>query len=564
MIQLTLDDSHRLTGKGLVWDHLGAIIDISVSGINKQTVVDCWQNHVRSILNSVGWQQQKITQRIFEDGVSFLISAPRDALYAATEINEAAWSLTCEELLNQPATESPTEMMTRLNALIQAEINPPLLTIIQRAEAEKVPFLVDDDEFSLGYGASTQIWPVRKLPALDDIDWSKYSSIPIAMITGTNGKSTCVRLTSLMVKLSGQCCGITSTDFIRVGEQIIDEGDYSGPMGAGMALRHPQTQMALLEVARGGLLRRGLAVPHIDAALITNIAEDHFGEYGINSLPALTQAKCIVAKALNGGTLVLNADDPQLAQVGASLDKKISWFSLDENNLILLEHRKNKGTLCYLRDDIMVYENEAGATPVLPVNDVAITFNGAARYNIQNALGAIALASALHIDMDYIRQALKQFSSDINDNPGRGNQFRVKGARVIVDFAHNTHSMKAMADTVIRMPAKRRLLQISAAGDRSNADIQSMTEAAMKMHPELLVIAEIETYLRGRELTEVPKLIAETAIRLGQAKDKIVFVDEPLAGAKLITERLQSQDLALILALTQRQEISALLDSLQN
>ncbi len=563
MLKLILDDSRRLTGKNLVWDNVGAIIDTFVEGIDKQQVVDVWQKHINFLLKKLDWQEES-TCRIFENGISFLISAARDALFSATEINEAAWILTCQELEKTPAQETLPQIISRLKLMIEKEANPKLLKLIKAAEKNKVPWLFDDENFSLGYGKTTQIWPINSLPELKKINWLNYQSIPIAMITGTNGKSTSVRLTSLMVQLSGLNCGVTSTDFIRIADKIIDQGDYSGPVGASLLLRHPETEVALLEVARGGLLRRGLSVPLVDAALITNVGEDHFGEYGINNLDALIQTKCIVTKAVSSGILVLNADDAGLVKASEAFKQKIIWCSLDPQNPVLLSHHKKGDAICYLKDHKMIFQDVTGITEIADVKDVPITLNGVAKYNIQNALGAIGLAKALKIDSIYIQQALTLFKSDMTDNPGRGNQFKINGAKLIMDFAHNTHSMLAMADTIYAMPAKRVLLQISAAGDRSDKNIQDMTIAAMKMQPALLLIAEVEAYLRGRALNEVPKLIAKTAISLGQKEENIIFVKDPLQGATYISQILQPDDLALVLVFTQRKAIAQLFESLSN
>ena len=558
-IKLELDDSRRLTGKGLDWDFCGAIMDCFISGIDKQKVVDSWQQQIDFLLMAVGWELQHTQTRIFEDGASFLISAPMDVLYAATEINEAAWLLCCDQIQASKLSPEKNKIVAKLKQLIVEEENPEILEWLHQAKINHVPCLVDDDEISLGYGATAETWEVAQLPDLESINWSQYQSVPIAMITGTNGKSTTVRLASEMVKSAGLCCGVTSTDFIKVGDEIIDEGDYSGPGGARILLRNNKTELALLEVARGGLLRRGLAVDEIDAALITNIAEDHFGQYGINNLHALTQTKCIVAKALTSGNLVLNADDPQLIKASITLDKNITWFSLDKNNPVLVKHRKIFAPICYVDSGQMIYQDHQQTVDVIAVNEVAMTFNGAAKHNVQNALGAIALAFSLAIDIEAIRTALQNFNSDSKDNPGRGNRFQLKDAEVILDFAHNTHSMKAMAETVKEMPAKRKFLLLSAAGDRSDKDIQDMTSAAMEMQPEVLIIAEIEDYLRGREIGVIPQLISKQAIELGQNPNKIIISKDSLSGAKKIVSSLKTGDLALIMALTQRQEISDLL-----
>ncbi len=564
MIKLELDDSRRLTGKGLLWDRPGAIIDAFVHGIDKNTVVECWQKQVKRLLDGVAWSAESCTQRIFEDGVSLALSAPLDALYAATEINEAAWALTCNELLGHSKDVDGLyqELLATLLPLIDDEVNPPLMALIKHAEQLDAPWLTDDDEFSLGFGATTEVWPIDQLPTIDEIDWDKYHRVPVAMITGTNGKSTSVRLTSEIVKQTGQRCGVTSTDFIRVGDTIIDKGDYSGPGGARTLLRNTEVEVALLEVARGGLLRRGLPIPRIDAALITNIAEDHLGQYGINTIAGLTATKFIVAKALDeAGILVLNADDSELVRVGSAIDKTKCWFSTNENNPILVEHLSKNGAICFVRDGIMMYQDTQGSSEIIAVNDVPMTFSGAAKHNIQNALGAIGLAKSLNIADEAIRVGLGGFRSDATDNPGRGNVFEVKDATVIMDFAHNEHSMTAIASTTANMPSKQKWLMLSSAGDRSDDEIRGMSTAALSLAPDHLVITELECYLRGRAPGEVSNLIDQAAKAYGLDSSVIHFVKSPLAGAELIVNRLEPGDLALMLVLTEREEIVELLEN---
>ncbi|NRA70850.1 MAG: Mur ligase [Gammaproteobacteria bacterium] len=567
-MKLVLDDSRRLTGKNLLWDKPGAIIDAFVEGVDKQKVADVWQHYAKRLLSELGWDNESTCYRIFEDGISIAISAPIDALYVACEINESAWQCTCCELQELDTESSLLASITRIKLQLIDEVNPHLLQLIELAKKKNVPYLVDDDEFSLGYGASTQCWNILSLPKLDMIDWSQYKSVPIALITGTNGKSTSVRIMSRIIKESGKCCGVTSTDFIRVGDNILDYGDYSGPGGARMLLRHADTQTAILEVARGGILRRGLPIDRVDAALITNIAEDHLGQYGINTVEALAQTKAVVAKALNDGTLVLNADDAYLVALAPSLSVNIIWFSLDEYNPMLCQQRENGGEVCFVREQYLVYANYTGAdineSMIIKINDIPMTLNGAARHNISNALGAIGLAKCLNINNQAITLALRHFSSDIDDNPGRGNQFDIGGAKVIMDFAHNVHSMDAMALTTVNMPANRKFLLLSQAGDRSDVEIINITRSALKMKPDMLVIAELADYLRGRILGEVPNLIAKTAIEYGMSAENIEFVESPFHGSKKIIERLTSSDLALLMVLSERDEVVELLQTFVN
>lgn len=557
-MKLELDDSRRLTGKGLLWDYPGAVIDAFVEGVDKAKVVECWQQYARQLLDAVSWQRQQTTSRIFEDGVTVALSGPFDALYAACEINEAAWELACAELKGERTGVDPLPqgLVEKLQGMIAEEVNPALIALIDKACELNVPWLTDDDEFSLGFGATTQIWAMDQLPDVNEVNWEQYHKIPVALITGTNGKSTSVRLTSELVKQSGKRCGVTSTDFIRVGEHIIDRGDYSGPGGARTLLRHPDVEVALLEVARGGILRRGLPVPQVDCALITNVAEDHLGQYGINTLQALTATKFVVAKGVtDNGMLVLNADDAEVVSYGADIDKPKCWFSIDEQNPVLQAHFAKGGAGCFVRDGQMMYKDSSGVSDICAVNDVPMTFNGAAVHNIQNALGAIGVGMALKLSKQDIGLALANFRSDADDNPGRGNVFRVKGATVVMDFAHNEHSMAAIVSTTNNMPSKRKWLMMSAGGDRSDQDIRVMTEAGMKMQPDMVVAYELRDYLRGRAEGSIPQLMHDIATSHGLPDEAIVKSESPFEGAKHIIDNLQEGDLALMLVLSERDEV---------
>ncbi|TWX59578.1 Mur ligase [Colwellia hornerae] len=571
---LTLDDQRRLTGKSLLWDKSGAIIDAFVSGIDKQAVVDQWLVYVNQLLTAIDWQEQSTCYRIFEDGISLAISAPMDALYASCDVNEAAWDFTCHQVLTGSISDTHqqemNETVTRLKQMIAEEANPALLNLIHIATKNHLHYLVDDDEFSLGYGKSCQRWPVTSLPDPTQLNWQQYQSIPIALVTGTNGKSTTVRIMSEIIKQSGKCCGVTSTDFIRVGEKIIDYGDYSGPGGARMLLRHPETETAILEVARGGILRRGLPIEQVDAALITNIAEDHLGQYGINTVAGLAQTKAVVAKALTSGVLVLNADDPYLTALAPTLSVNKCWFSLHENNPVLQQHKAIGGAICFIRAGALFYcaektrKGDRTESMIVAVNDIPMTLNGAAQHNVQNALGATALAKSLGIASSVIGLALQKFSSNVDDNPGRGNQFQLKGASVIMDFAHNVHGMNAMALTTANIPATRKFLMLSHAGDRSDDDIIKMTKSALKMKPDILVAAETVEYLRGRELGEISNLIARTAIEGGLSADNIYFAESPYRGAQQIVKQLSANDLALLIVLSEREQVIDLLTTKAN
>ena len=220
MIKLLVDESRRLTGPNVLSDYPGAVMEVYIEGVAHQTVIDTWKKHLLQLLEKLELSAE-IQTRIFSDGVNLGFLAEEDMLYTACEINEAALELTRADLTGKVADESLTNLVI-LRQNLKEERNPQLLNLIQLANNNQVSYLVDDDEFSLGMGKHSSTWPVSQLPDPASLSWSDYQNIPVALITGTNGKSTSVRMCDAIVKASGVTAGITSTDYIRAGEIILD------------------------------------------------------------------------------------------------------------------------------------------------------------------------------------------------------------------------------------------------------------------------------------------------------------------------------------------------------
>lgn len=479
--QLILEDLRRLTGPSLLWQKPGSIIDVLISGLPIDQVVSEWQQQVRLLLDGVGWQAETTCVRVFDGGASLAISSPIDALYASCDLNESAWQRSCLQLGGQ-ALPDLEETVTTLKQTIAAERKPNLIALQHAASKRGAAFLWDDDEVSIGHGKGVQIWSTAQTPTVDTVNWDAAQQVPCGLITGTNGKSTSVRLAAKIAEVAGISAGVTSTDFIRVGNHIIDQGDYSGPGGARIVMRDERTELALLEVARGGILRRGLPLEHAQAALITNVAEDHLGSYGINTLAELTAVKFVVAKALGPkGVLVLNADDDSIIEHSKQINHTICWFSLSSNNRVLQQHMQEDGGLAvFQHQGQLIYHQNGLQETIIAVKQIPMTLEGAAQHNVANALGVIGLCKALGFDSAMIANGLSAFQSNAEDNPGRGNQFDYQGARVFVDFAHNVHSMNAIVSTLKVLPAKRRIVLLEHAGDRSDDEILALAEAAHK------------------------------------------------------------------------------------
>ena len=563
IVKLELDEARRLTGPNLLWDKPGAIVDVLIEGVDPQLVAQKWQKWVTRCQAEFGWHNEQSTYRVYAEGANLAISAPMDALYVACELAELAWHCCAAEIqrLHPPEWR---ERLAELRIDLAEESNPRLLHLLAAADKHTVPCLCDDDELSLGMGASTQVWIVGDLPLPHEVGWVGFHDVPCAYVTGTNGKSTSVRLAAEIAKAARINAGITSTDFIRVGDVIIDRGDYSGPGGARIVLRDHRTEMAFLEVARGGILRRGLPVNRVNAALITNVASDHLGQYGINTVEALAETKFVVAKALHDdGVLVVNADNDLVVEQAAKLDKTLCWFSLDEDNVLIQQQLSVGGRAVFVRGGHLIYVNQSREQDFGALKDMPMSFDGKALYNIQNALGVVGLCSALNLPEAAIRAGLSSFGSNAVDNPGRGNRYQVNGVEVVLDFAHNEHSMRAVIQMVADLPASNKIVMFGHAGDRSDEEIQALANAVAELDASCYIVSELEPYLRGRELGDIPKVVKQALLdRKIPALDFRVS-DNPLAGAKLAMQTATKGDLVLLFVLDQREQVHDYLVSLK-
>ena len=558
-MNVELLDSRRLTGPNLFWDWPGAILDIAIDDLPADLVIAAWSEEVTRLMDAMGWCADNICSRVYEGGASLVVNAPIDVLYAACTLNEVALNRAVACLSGEPLPDL-SDAITRLSVQVAEERKPGLLALQATAAHHHVPFLWDDDEVSVGFGRTAIVWPADQLPAPETINWQNVGSIPLGIVTGTNGKSTTVRLAAAMLAAAGLRAGITSTDYIRVGEEILDRGDYSGPGGARTLLRHPQSEAVVLEVARGGLLRRGIGVEHADGALITNIAADHLGEYGINTVAEMAGAKFIVRRALaTDAPLILNVDDPESVRLAASLSNRITWFGVDAGHPVLRAHLENQGAAAYLADGWLVLAEDGKTRKIVEAKDIPITFGGVALYNVSNALGAMALVHVLGVADADLATGLKAFSGGAEVNPGRGNLFKKNSIRIFLDFAHNEHGIKAISDTVKAFNASRYIVLMGQAGDRQDKDIADLVHAVCKLKPDHLLACELPGYERGRQPGEVPELIREYAIGEGVPKEAVTVFTSPLEGVRKALSNAREGDCLVLLALSQRDEVLALI-----
>ena len=553
-------DARRLTGPNVLWDKAGSILDVSCTPAEADRLIPFCESKLRVMLDAVGWDRETICHTRLAGGASIAFSGPIDALYAASAINEWVWAC-CDAEFNGADAPDLDQAVAEIRDAIGEEVNPPLLALEQAANEHGVSFLWDDDDVSVGLGTGSETWPCRELLDPAKLDWSAFHDVPAGIVTGTNGKTTTVRIAKHILQSAGKNVGISCTDWVSVNDRIIDRDDWSGPGGARMVLRQKDVNVAILETARGGLLRRGLGVNTADVALITNIAEDHLGDFGSQSLEELLNIKWIVSHAVAAsGVLILNADDTLLAGHSRTFTGKIVWFSLDQDNPIIAEHNANGGlAFVYAGGDLVRNEGPARES-ICAASDVPITLDGAAAHNIANALGAAALTEQLGMSVSEIRNGLTTMSQDAN--PGRSNLYPIRGFNVLVDFAHNPEAMQALFAMARAIPARRRVLCFGQAGDRTNEQIRELAQSAWSIGLDLACIAELEIYRRGREEGEVFKIIRDELIKCGAQENQIRYFGTESESFDAALQWAASGDLVVMLDLGRNSDIQAKLKNL--
>jgi cyanophycin synthetase len=511
------------------------------TGVTDAGTLRAWQDRVHVARRELRWPDAQLAALVHDTGASLALAAPVDQLFTATEVNE--WALAASIAEREPAqrkalvaalaAEQPDETeapaletpgaLLRLRRRAAREASPLLRQLVEAATARGLPSLADDEALTLGAGGGAHTWPLAELPAPASVDWSSLAGVPTALVTGTNGKTTVVRLLAACATASGLATGYCCTDGVFVAGQALGTGDYSGPAGARRVLRDARVQAAVLETARGGILRRGLAVARADVAVITSIAADHFGEYGVHDLDALADVKLAVARALDrNGVLVTNADDPVLARRAPRAGKPIGWFALDFDAPLLTAHRDAGGAAAGARGGRLLlywqgHEHDLGKIAAMP-----LAAGGHSHFNVANLATTALGAAGLGIAPGTLAAVFARFGSDPADNAGRLMRYELGGLNLIVDFAHNPAALAGLADFAQHLRAGGRLaLLLGQAGNREDADIDRLAAVAAAARPDCVVVKELADYLRGRESGEVPALLREALERAGVARSRI-------------------------------------------
>jgi cyanophycin synthetase len=575
---LPFEDSRRLIGANLFFASTGAVLEV-VSPAVDDAILAAWRTRVERARARLGWVTPGVVARVHAGGASLALAAPYDQLFVATEVNE--WAL-CAALFERdpgpwgglrdalvaaaledaggqesviPPVLEESAALARLERLGALEAKPRLRALIDAATVRRLPHVLDDTTLTLGAGEFGRDFLVEALPSVTEAPWDGLRDIPTAIVTGSNGKTTTVRLLAACARAQGWRAAYSSTDGVFVDAEAIESGDYSGPAGARLVMRDHRARAAILETARGGILRRGIAVSHAQVAVVTNVSSDHFGEYGIYDLAGLADVKLSVAGVVPaGGLLVLNADDGLLRAKANGLAQRfgrcppLGWFALEADLPFLREHRTRGGSTCGVRGDRLCMSHLGGEHDLGSVAEMPLTVDASAVYNIANLAGAALAAVALGVPPATIAGVLARFGSSAADNFGRMMRFEVGGVRVVVDYAHNPEGLRGLLKVAehLRGGTGRLGIMLGHAGNRRDREIEELARVAAEFGPSLVVVKENEAQLRGREQGEVPRVIRAALLRAGLPESALPVQMSEVEAARCALDWARPGDMVVL------------------
>jgi cyanophycin synthetase len=369
--------------------------------------------------------------------------------------------------------------------------------------------------------------------------------IPIVAITGTNGKTTTTRLMAHIAQTAGFNTGYTTTDGIYINQVLVETGDCSGPWSAKFVLKDPSVDFAVLETARGGMLRNGMAFDKCNAAIVTNVAEDHLGMDGIDTVEKLAKVKSIVPETvMENGYAILNADDDLVYAMKDRVKCNIALFSLYNDNIRVERHCAGGGLAAIYEGGYLLLRKGNQIIPIEEVTNIPITFGGKADFNIANALAATLAAYTNGIGLEVIQTALKSFVPSVETIPGRLNIFEFTNFKLLLDYAHNPHGVRALGKFVQSFEDARKVGVITGVGDRRDEDIIALGEEAGKIFDEIVIRHDDD--LRGRAAKEIDLLLTKGIHNINPAIP-VVYHSNECRAVEFAIQRARPGDLVVVL-----------------
>ncbi|MEL6910260.1 MAG: cyanophycin synthetase [Cyanobacteria bacterium J06629_2] len=369
------------------------------------------------------------------------------------------------------------------------------------------------------------------------------SRIPIVAITGTNGKTTTTRLTAHIYRQTNKIVGFTATDGIYIQEYLVEQGDNTGPYSAAAILKDPTVEVAVLETARGGILRSGLAFDSCDIGVVLNVAADHLGLGGIDTIEQMARVKGVVAETVKAdGYAILNADDPLVAAMAEKVRCKVAYFSMNPDHPLIIEHARRNGLAAVYENGYLSILEGKWTLRIEQAVNIPMTMGGKAPFMIANALASCLAAFAQGVDIEQIRQGVRTFRMSAEQTPGRMNLFNVKDYQVLLDYAHNPHGFKAVGDFVRNWEGIK-IGVVGAPGDRRDEDLILMGKISAQIFDQIIIKEDRDT--RGRVRGEVADLIKKGIYQVSVDKTCEIILDETEASSKALS-KAQTDNLVVI------------------
>ena len=370
------------------------------------------------------------------------------------------------------------------------------------------------------------------------------STIPIIAITGTNGKTTTTRLINHILKGVGHTVGMCTTEGVYIKNRLIYPGDMTGPMSHGLVLSDPTIDAAVLECARGGILRAGLGYKECNVGVVTNVSSDHLGLKGIDTLKQLARVKSVIPQIVKkNGHAILNADDPLVAKMERYVSGETIYFSVNPKNEIIKDHKKSNGISIVLENDQVCIYKGLWKYPLLPLNDIPITFDGKAAFNILNTLAAVGATFALGISDENIKAGISTFFPSYSQTPGRTTLEDLLRFKVLIDYAHNEAGYKALKEFALALPGERRILTLSLPGDRRDIDFERCSKIVSDGFDHIVVF---EDYLRGKKIGGIMNLFKKYLLKYGVKKSKITTIHDEKEAMRFALDSARENDLVIL------------------
>lgn len=536
-----------LAGANVFFKDVGAIMEIVTRDEQKAAFVAAYETELRKVLDALGWDDVPIHKRVYSKGFIFAIPTEYDYSYAGCKILGITLDMVTAVF---DGLELPdfNEEVSYLEYVLSRERYITVRNIYKEARERSLNVFIDEGTISIGSGKGAFIAKLDEI-GFGDVPWDKIYEVPSVMVTGTNGKTTTVRLTSFINKHAGKVVGYCSTDWVMVDGQIVSEGDLSGPRGNQTVLTDPRVEVAVLEVARGGLIKRGIVTSSVNGAAVMNVGADHLGVNGIDTVEDLAEAKFLVHDGVKpGGHSIINLDDQLTHQFMLKIDNLKAYVSQKLPEAEILSYLKDGDYAAYVDNGAFYVHRDGQKHFIANINDVDLTYKGLAKHNIENVLVAICLSLELGRTYQEIHDGLVAFVNDEN-NQGRFNFFEINKSRFIVDYGHN-HAAVATIFKFARQiagPETKLTALLGFSGDRKFM-IKDIAKSVIEHKIDNIIIKQFHNYARGAERGELAEMLRKSLIKNGFDENNIIAtVDTEIEAAEIALSKSNEDQIFIML-----------------